>query len=50
VDNSAPASTTYCLRAVRTSGDLNTYDQYGEITTAAGAGAADDASQTIFFW
>jgi len=39
IDNGASASTTYCLRAVKSTGTaLDTYTYYPQITTAAAAG------------
>ena len=46
VNNSAPASTTYCFRAALSNGtDLDTYSQYPEITTGIPPAFAQSAYQ-----
>jgi len=48
IDNGAAASTTYCLRAVRSTGTaLDTYTAYPEITTAAGGGGGGGAPSSF---
>ncbi|MCJ7829496.1 hypothetical protein MUP50_00180, partial [Patescibacteria group bacterium] len=47
-DNSAPVSTTYCLRVVKSDGVvINTYSVYPEITTAAGGNQPPNSPSSL---
>ncbi|HUD25058.1 MAG TPA: DUF6701 domain-containing protein [Burkholderiaceae bacterium] len=49
IDNGASASTTYCLRAVKSTGTaLDSYSYYPQITTAAGGGGGGAGSFNAF--